>query len=77
MSNFENWGHFSQVVWKGSKNVGCYTADCSKNGIKGLEGYNIAPYFTVCNYYPPGNMGGEYGANIGKPKGAKSVYQNY
>jgi len=27
-------------------------------------GSDVAPYFTVCNYYPPGNMGGEYGDNI-------------
>lgn len=22
---FELWGHFSQVVWKGSREVGCWT----------------------------------------------------
>lgn len=58
MSNFESWGHFSQVVWKDTREVGCYTIDCSgrKGGLKGITGQysNIAPLFTVCNYSPPG-----------------------
>ena len=50
-SNFANWGHFSQVVWKGSESVGCYTqAACGAN--------NGAPAgdYTVCMYYPPGKQ---------------------
>jgi len=77
MSNFENWGHFSQVVWAGSKQVGCAVQDCtSKGGISGLPA-DFPPYFTVCNYYPAGNVGGEYATNIKKPKNNKTVYGNY
>ena len=68
----------SQVVWAGSKKVACATQDCTKmGGIKGLPS-DFPPYFTVCNYYPAGNVGGAYGTNIGKPKkGAASVNGNY
>lgn len=52
-STFEDYGHFSQMVWKNSKTVGCYTADCSAHGVSGV-GSGIAPYLTVCNYWPPG-----------------------
>jgi len=66
MTNFAKWGHFSQIVWKASTSVGCATVDCSARGL-GNVGSNVPPYFTVCNYYPAGNMGGAYGANIGSP----------
>jgi hypothetical protein len=49
------WGHFSQIVWKGSTRVGCYTADCSSGGL-GNAGPPISPYFTVCNYQPAGTL---------------------
>ena len=57
MTDFENWGHFTQVVWKDTTSVGCYTMDCSSSGLSGLGGAtDIEPYFTVCNYYPPGKI---------------------
>jgi len=52
MSNFENWGHFSQVVWKDTKSVGCYTQACP-NGLENV-GEGVGKHFTVCNYSPPG-----------------------
>lgn len=55
MTNFELWGHFSQIVWKGTNKVGCATSHCP-NGL-GNVGSNVSPYFTVCNYGPPGNYG--------------------
>lgn len=82
MSNFENWGHFSQIVWKSTKSVGCYTQSCPN----GVAPYDIK-WFTVCNYSPPGkhtslgttakdkltrvhpgNWGGQY-TNVGAPLG--------
>jgi hypothetical protein len=33
MSNFESWGHFSQIVWQSSTNIGCATIDCSAGGL--------------------------------------------
>jgi glioma pathogenesis-related protein 2 len=51
-----NTGHFTQVVWKGSGELGCGKA-------KGTKGY-----YVVCSYNPPGNMQGAFGANVGRPK---------
>jgi len=49
-------GHFTQLVWKNTTSVGCGAADCKDNG-----------WFLVCEYYPPGNVIGEFGRNVGKP----------
>ena len=54
MTNFEVWGHFSQIVWKETKKIGCATVDCSAGGL-GNVGSTVSPFFTVCNYSPPGN----------------------
>ncbi|EXJ84003.1 hypothetical protein A1O3_04670 [Capronia epimyces CBS 606.96] len=63
-STFASWGHFTQIVWKGTQQVGCATQYCPQ----GLTNAAFAQYFTVCNYYPPGNIEGAY-ANIGAPLG--------
>ena len=52
MSNFESWGHYSQIVWKSTVGVGCATQYCP-GGLANTGG-NVSPYFTVCNYSPPG-----------------------
>ncbi|KAF2858554.1 PR-1-like protein [Piedraia hortae CBS 480.64] len=62
-SNFEAWGHFTQVVWKSSTLVGCATKDCSSQGLANAGG--TPPYFTVCNYKNQGNMMGTFKANVG------------
>lgn len=51
MTDFENWGHFSQIVWADTTTIGCATYQCST-----LENVSsdVEPYFTVCNYGPPG-----------------------
>jgi len=54
MTNFENWGHFSQIVWKSTTTVGCATQYCP-GGLANV-GSDVAPYFTVCNYGPPGKI---------------------
>ncbi|QCD84234.1 pathogenesis-related protein 1A-like [Vigna unguiculata] len=36
--------HYTQVVWKDTKSVGCARAKCDNNAI-----------YIICNYYPPGN----------------------
>jgi pathogenesis-related protein 1 len=46
-------GHFTQVVWKSTRMLGCATATCGGNRV------------WVCNYDPPGNMEGGYGQNVG------------
>lgn len=55
---FDGFGHFTQIVWKDTKKVGCVTYNCEGHG-KGFHGLdkvgdNVTPYFTVCNYSPPG-----------------------
>jgi len=67
MSNFENWGHMSQIVWKSSTSVGCATQYCP--GGLANTGSGVSPYFTVCNYSPAGNFGGQYGDNVLPPQG--------
>ena len=53
MTNFEHWGHFSQIVWKDTTKIGCATQDCTSSGLANV-GSNVAPFFTVCNYVNPG-----------------------
>lgn len=72
MSQFENWGHFSQIVWQSTTSVGCATVDCSGGGLANT-GSGVSPWFTVCNYSPPGNFQGEYGSNIAEPAGDSVV----
>ena len=89
MSQFEGWGHMSQMLWKDTQSVGCYTSSCAppgadpqmcnpstgesylKNAPCGPNGGEPA-FFTVCNYYPAGNVGGMY-SQVGAPKGGKFV----
>ena len=54
-------GHFTQVVWKGSKQIGCAVAQGTWSGFKNS-------YFVCCNYFPGGNMVGAYTKNVDKPK---------
>ncbi|TRX98646.1 hypothetical protein FHL15_000720 [Xylaria flabelliformis] len=65
MGNFESWGHLSQLVWASSTTVGCAVQFCPK----GTAYDNLDAWFTVCNYSPPGNVGGAYAKNINPPKG--------
>jgi Cysteine-rich secretory protein family len=52
MTYFESWGHFTQVVWKGSLTVGCASQFCAASTIfAGFESW-----FTVCNYVSPGKF---------------------
>ena len=49
-------GHFTQLVWKNTTSVGCGAADCDALG-----------WYMICEYYPAGNVIGEFGGNVGKP----------
>ncbi|PKY08802.1 PR-1-like protein [Aspergillus campestris IBT 28561] len=66
-SNFHAWGHFTQIVWKGTTHVGCSTVVCPSLG--NVDGSDMP--FTVCNYGPAGNFDGEYAANVLRPQGHK------
>jgi uncharacterized protein YkwD len=45
-------GHFTQVVWRSTTEVGCGVASCNGEDL------------LVCNYAPPGNFQGEYDQNV-------------
>jgi len=55
MSNFEQWGHYSQIVWQSTTSIGCAVQDCSASGLSGTGG-GVSPFFAVCNYSPPGTL---------------------
>jgi len=46
-SNWYDSGHYTQMVWRESQQIGCAKAECSGNVI------------IVCNYDPPGNVLGQ------------------
>lgn len=50
MANFSKWGHYSQLIWKETKKVGCATHFCPA----GTMYDNMGSWYTVCNYYPAG-----------------------
>jgi hypothetical protein len=52
MTNFEVWGHFSQLVWVGSEMVGCKAQYCEP----GTMYPDMGAWFSVCNYYPAGKL---------------------
>ncbi|KAK4952276.1 hypothetical protein LTR66_013767 [Elasticomyces elasticus] len=76
MADFKHWGHFSQIVWKATTQVGCATQDCSSTGLANA-GSNVAPYFTVCNYKSPGNYEKQYAANVGDSLNHPTVEWNW
>jgi uncharacterized protein YkwD len=45
-------GHFTQVVWRDTKEVGCGRSECN-----GLDVW-------ICQYDPPGNVEGQYRENV-------------
>jgi uncharacterized protein YkwD len=45
-------GHFTQMIWKSSTQLGCGVATCGDQT------------FRVCRYSPPGNYEGEFPANV-------------
>ncbi|PVH17990.1 uncharacterized protein CXQ87_000900 [Candidozyma duobushaemuli] len=57
-SSHNEYNHFTQVVWKGSKKVGCAYKDCRSNNW-GL--------YIVCEYDPVGNVIGQEAQNVLKP----------
>jgi len=52
-TNLGSAGHYTQVVWANTQFVGCGFGKCND-----ANGWMNNMF--VCNYYPPGNWGGEY-----------------
>ncbi|KAI5294070.1 hypothetical protein KEM52_004756 [Ascosphaera acerosa] len=71
--DFGGYGHFTQIVWKGTTHVGCATYECDH--LENASADMRLPY-SVCNYGPPGNMAGDYADNVGKPLGKPMVTAN-
>ncbi len=47
LAHLYNSGHYTQIVWKHTKQIGCAKVECNSNII------------VVCNYDPPGNILGQ------------------
>ncbi|PHH76341.1 hypothetical protein CDD82_4044 [Ophiocordyceps australis] len=47
-------GHFTQLVWKGTTDVGCAREWCGR----------YMRWFVACEYWPPGNVQGQYAQNV-------------
>ncbi|KAI0600667.1 CAP domain-containing protein [Biscogniauxia sp. FL1348] len=69
MSDFESWGHLTQLIWNGSDKIGCAVKLCPA----GTMSSDMSSWFMVCNYSPPGNVGGAYGQNVKRPLGKISI----
>lgn len=69
MTLFDSWGHYSQVVWKDSTTIGCAVQACEA----GTLDADYPGYFSVCNYWPAGNVETEYAANVLAPLGQANV----
>lgn len=63
---FHSVGHLTQMLWKGTTKVGCVSIDCGNTMIVSGSTSTMNKY-TVCNYSPPGNVGGAYGENVARP----------
>lgn len=71
MTYFEQYGHMTQIVWKGTAAVGCATQYCPY-GLANAG--SVEPYFTVCNYKDPGNVFGYYDQMVSPPQGAPDIH---
>lgn len=65
------YSHFTQVVWKATSELGCYQSKCDAQTFRDGNGNLVFPnmrsvVFTTCNYRKPGNVQGQYAANVQK-----------
>lgn len=51
----EETGHFTQLVWKNTTAVGCGSRLCGTRG-----------WYLVCEYWPRGNVLGQFGEQVGR-----------
>lgn len=61
-------GHFTQVVWADSLQIGCgWVTSCG--GTLGTD----YPNYLACEYYPYGNVDGEYATQVPRPTGSTTA----
>lgn len=67
-SNFSKVGHFTQMVWKDTNEIGCNRIDCPKN-IRDSNGVLVPAKGSIitCNY-DKGNVAGLFGSHVPKSK---------
>ncbi|TQS35751.1 hypothetical protein Golomagni_03818 [Golovinomyces magnicellulatus] len=60
--------HLTQIIWKETKSVGCVTFECPSGSI-----FSVPSQYTVCNYFPAGNIMGKFDEQISRPLGQKTI----
>jgi uncharacterized protein YkwD len=55
----EETGHFTQLVWKNTTDVGCSRKLCGDSG-----------WYLACEYWPRGNVEGQYSEEVGAEEGS-------
>ncbi|KAI6082846.1 PR-1-like protein [Hypoxylon rubiginosum] len=55
----EETGHFTQLVWRDTTDVGCGAKLCPGNG----------GWYLACEYWPRGNVEGGYSEEVSRPEG--------
>ncbi|OJD31542.1 pr-1-like protein [Diplodia corticola] len=82
-TTWERYGHFTQVIWAASDQVGCAQAECQRLGCGSgsnecHDGYlpdgKYGRYLTVCNYKSVGNVKGEFDKNVIRPPVDEPTY---
>ncbi|KAL1623832.1 hypothetical protein SLS54_004294 [Diplodia seriata] len=82
-TSWEHYGHFTQVIWAASDEVGCAQAECARLGCSAgtdscEDGYlpdgKYGRYLTVCNYKSVGNVKGAYDVNVIRPPVDEQTY---
>ncbi|KXT13090.1 hypothetical protein AC579_2144 [Pseudocercospora musae] len=58
----EEDGHFTQLVWQNTTQVGCGLVQCDNDAHAGVKGA-----YLVCEYSPRGNVDGQFKYNVDKP----------
>lgn len=61
-------GHFTQVVWKNSKQLNC--------GYATYVSGSFNNYMVTCQYYPPGNYNNQYASNVAPLKSTTTTTCN-
>ncbi|WPH03748.1 Hypothetical protein R9X50_00663100 [Acrodontium crateriforme] len=58
----EATGHFTQLAWQNTTSIGCAATQCKNDAENGANGW-----FLVCEYWPRGNIIGEFKGMVRKP----------